>query len=110
MVLIAVFAIGIAASHGAMGELFDLMFASMQGEIDKMFTRDVKPAERASFDAEMKKLRDAIRQNRIPVDRLQPLLRSIREVTADERVTAAETERLTKEIRAINAAPNLKSK
>jgi hypothetical protein len=106
--LLVVFGVGYAVSRGGMGELLELMFASMQGEIDKMFTRDVKPSEKAGFDAEMKTMRDSVRQNRLPLDRLQPLLRSLREVTMDEHVTPAEAERLTNEIRAINRAPTKK--
>ncbi len=85
-----------------MGGLLDLMFGSMQGELDKMFTRDVKASDRAAFDAEMKNMRDALRDNRLPIDRLQPLLRDMREATADERVTPAETQRLTRELRELN--------
>ncbi len=85
-----------------MGELFDLMFSSIQGEVDKMFTGEVKPAEKASFDAEMKTMRDSVRANRVSLDRLQPLLRTLREVTEDERVTPAETERLIREVREVN--------
>ena len=73
-----------------MGEAFDLMFATMQGEIDKLFTKDVKPAEKTAFDAEMKAMRESVRQNRISVDRLQPVLRTLRDVVSDERVTPEE--------------------
>jgi hypothetical protein len=100
--LILVFALGVALSHGLMGELFDLMFATTQGEIDKAFTRDVKPADRATFDAEMKTMRESVRQNRVPAERLQPLLRTLREVILDERVTPAEGQQLIREIREIN--------
>jgi len=51
VVLLIVFGLGIAAQRGLMGEMFELMLASMQGEIDKMFTPDVKPADKATFDA-----------------------------------------------------------
>jgi len=102
ILLIVVFLGGIFASRGGMGKLLDLMFGSMQSEIDKIFTKDVKPAQRAAFDHEMKTMRDSVRQNRLPIDRLQPLLRTLREVTSDSRVTPAETEQLTKEIHAIN--------
>ncbi len=85
-----------------MGEAFDLMFATMQGEIDKLFTKDVKPAEKIAFDAEMKAMRESVRQNRISVDRLQPVLRTLRDVVSDERVTPAETQQLTEEIRELN--------
>jgi hypothetical protein len=100
--LLVVFGLGIALSRGGMGELFDLMFSTMQGEIDKMFTKDVKPADKTAFDAEMKTMRESVRQNRVPVDRLQPLLRTLRDVISDERVTPAETQQLIQEIREIN--------
>lgn len=100
-----VFAAGIALSRGGMGQLLELMFASMQGEVDKMFAGDVKPAEKAAFDAEMKRMRDSVRQNRVPLDRLQPLLRTLREATSDERITSAEAQQLTRELHAINTAP-----
>jgi hypothetical protein len=102
VVLLIVFGLGIAAQRGLMGEMFELMFASMQGEIDKMFTPDVKPADKAAFDAEMKKMREAVRQNRMSMDRLQPLLRAMRDVVSDERVTAPETARLIQELRKVN--------
>ena len=103
IVLLIVLVIGAAmASSGAFGEMFDLVFASMQGEVDKMMGRDVKAADKATFDSEMKTMRDAIRTKRLSVDRVQPLLRSIREVSADERVTAEEVKRLTRELREIN--------
>jgi len=100
--LIIVFGLGIAVSRGGMGELFELMFATMQGETDKMFTADVKQADKAAFDAEMKAMRESVRQNRVSMDRLQPFLRTLRDVSSDERVTPAETQQLTQEIRAIN--------
>ncbi len=80
------------------------MFATMEGEIDKMFTPDVTPNEKAVFGEEMKKMRELVRQNRVPVDRLQPLLRTLREATSDQRVTAAETEQLIREIRDVNSS------
>jgi len=102
IVLMLVFALGAAVSTGALGELLDLMFGSMQGEIDKMFTAEVKPPQKAAFDAEMATMRTAIRANRLSLDGLQPLLRSMRDVSSDEHVTAAETEQLTREIHEIN--------
>jgi len=74
----------------------------MQGEIDKMFTKDVKPADKATFDAEMKTMRESVRLNRMPMQRLQPLLQMLREVVSDERVTPPETARLIEQLRQIN--------
>lgn len=110
VLLVVVFVGGVFAARGGMGQMFDFMFGSMQGEIDKMFTKDVTPAERAAFDNEMKTMRDAVRQNRLPIDRLQPLLRTMRDVTSDEHVTPAEADQLTKEMHQINTAPPPKKK
>jgi len=103
--LLVVFALGVAVSRGMLGPMFELMFATTQGEIDKMFTRDVKPPDRQMFDAEMKKMRKLVRDNRVSMDRLQPLLRMVREDISDERVTPKETQELIDEIRAINRTP-----
>lgn len=102
VVLIVIFAGGVFAVHGGMGQLLDMMFGSMQTEIDKMFTKDVSPAQKAGFEREMKAMRDAVRTNRLRADRLQPLLRTMRDVTSDERVTPAETDQLTKEMHQLN--------
>ena len=110
ILLLMVFALGAAFSSGALGELLEVMFATMQGEIDKMFTPDVNAAQKAAFDAEMKKMRDSIRTNRLTLDRMQPLLRTMREVASDERVTPAEAEQLTREMHEINNAPAPKRK
>lgn len=102
LLLVIVFIGGYAASRGGMGALFDPLLSSMQDEIEKMFTKDVTPVDKAQFEAQMKILRGEIRQNRIPLDRLQPLLRSVREVSSDQRVTPAETEQLIQELREVN--------
>ena len=110
VLLVLVFVGGVFAARGGMGQLFDFMFGSMQGEIDKMFTKEVTPAQKAAFDNEMKTMRDAVRQNRLPIDRLQPLLRTMRDVTSDEHVTPAEADQLTKQMHEINTAPPPKKK
>ena len=93
---------GYLAIHGGMGKLLDMMFGSMQGEVEKMFTKDVSAAQKAAFEQEMKTMRDKVRQNRMPMDRMQPLLRTMRDVTEDEHVTPAETDQLTKEMHELN--------
>lgn len=101
VLLVLVFLTGIALSRGGMGSLLDPILSSIQDEVEKMFTKDVTAAEKAQFEAQMKELRDEVRQNRLSIDRLQPVLRTIREVSSDQRVTPAETEEL---IRALEQA------
>ena len=103
MLLIALVGVAAGVSRGAFSGLFEMVFASMQGEVDKMMAPDVKPQQKAAFDAEMKTMRDSIRASKLKIDRLQPLMKAMREVVTDERVTSPEVERLTRELHAINA-------
>ncbi len=95
---------GSAVSSGAFTELFEFVIASMEGEITKMMATDVKPQPKAVFQAEMKTMRASIRTGRLSMERLQPLMKTIRDVSGDETVTGAEVDRLTREVKAINAA------
>ena len=110
VLILVVFAGGYFAVHGGMGQLMDLMFSSMQGEVEKMFSKDVSASQKTAFANEMKTMRDKVRQNRLPVDRLQPLLQTMRDVTEDEHVTPAEADRLTREMHELNTAPPPKKK
>ena len=105
LLIILLVGIAAAASSGAFAGLFDYMFASMQSEVDKMMTPDVKPPQKAAFDAEMKAMRAGVRDRRLKMDTLQPLMRTMRDVVADERVTPAEVDQLTRELHALNTSP-----
>ena len=105
--LVIVFVGGYFAVHGGMGQLLDFMFGSMQGEVQKMFAKDVTAAQKAAFDREMKTMRDKVRENRLPMDRLQPLLKTMRDVVEDEHVTSAEADQLTREMHQINTVTRL---
>jgi hypothetical protein len=109
LVAIAVlFTAGVLAAGGRGSALFGAMFGMMQDEIHGMYTREVTPAEKAAFDAEMKALRANLTAGKVSMDRLQPLLHAIRDVSTDSRVTPEETKRLTEAAREINrGAPAL---
>ena len=102
VLLIILIAGAAGVSTGAFSGVFELVFASMQGEIDKMMGPDVKPPQKAAFDAEMKKMRASIRNNHLKLDQVQPLMKTLREVSFDEHVSSAEVNRLTREIHQIN--------
>ena len=102
IVLVLLFLGGALAGGGRGGALFAMLFGTMRGEIDGMFTKDVTPAQKTAFDAEIQSLQRNLDQGKISVDKLQPLLRAIREVSADQRVTPQETERVTAAAREVN--------
>lgn len=96
---------GAIAGSGGAGMIFEMMFGAMQDEVDGMFTKDVQPAQKAAFDQEMKALRDRMKGPGVPLDRLQPLLRTIREASSDGHVTPQEADTLTSAVRAVAEAP-----
>lgn len=105
-IVLVVFLLGLAigVSSGAFSGMFDIVFSSMQGEIEKMMTADVKPPQKEAFHAEMKTMRQSVRSGHLKLDRLQPLLRLMRDAVTDERVTAPEVDELTREVHRINAS------
>jgi hypothetical protein len=105
VVIVAMLIMAAGISSGAFGELFEYVFASMEGEIVKMMAPDVKPEQKKAFQAEMKTMRESIRRGKLSMDRLQPLMKSIREASVDEKVTGPEVERLTREVHTINSQP-----
>ena len=105
VVILAMLVVAAGVSSGAFSGLFEFVFASMEGEIVKMTAADVKPDQKKAFQAEMKTMRESIRGGRLSMESLQPLMKSIREVSVDEKVTGAELERITREVRTINAQP-----
>ena len=102
MILI-LFAAGAWAGSGKGGSIFATLFGTMQNEIHDMFTKEVTPAQKAAFDAEMNALRTNLGNGKISIDRLQPLLHSIRDASIDSKITPAEAAQLTKAAHDVNA-------
>jgi hypothetical protein len=86
------------------GNVIDLVFRKMQDEVRNTFTKDVTPAQRAAFDAEMNRLRGGIRSGGVKLDHIQPLMKTISEVSADEKVDHGEADRLIAAVHQANAA------
>jgi hypothetical protein len=102
--MVVLFGAGAVAGSGKGGSLFATLFGTMQDEIDGKFTKDVPPAQKSAFDAEMKTLRGNLANGKVSMDRLQPLLREIRDASMDDKVTAGEAVQLTKAAHDVNAA------
>jgi len=103
LVMLVLFGAGAAAGSGKGGSIFAWMVATMQDEIHGSFTKEVSAAQKAAFDAEMKTLRGNLDQGSVSIDRLQPLLRAIRDASIDSKVTPEEATQLTKAAHDVNA-------
>ena len=103
LAIVVLFIGGALAGGGKGGGIFATLFGTMQSEIHGMFTKDVTPAQKAAFDAEMNALRGNLGAGKVSIDRLQPLLRAIRDASVDNKVTPEETERLTRAAHEVNS-------
>ena len=104
VVLIVVFTAGYLTSHGGAASLMAWVFSQSQSEIVPMYRKDVTAAQKAELDGEMKSLQKNVTAKRISVDRLQVILRDMRDAMLDNVVTPEETNRLIGDFRAANAS------
>ena len=104
LMIVVLFAAGAWAGSGKGGSIFATLFSTMQDEMHDMFTKDVTPAQKAAFDAEMNAMRTNLANGKISIDHLQPLLHSIRDASIDSKITPAEAAQLTKAAHDVNAS------
>jgi hypothetical protein len=104
VVILVLFGAGAVAGSGKGGSIFAWLFATMEDEIHGTFTKDVTPAQKTAFDAEMKTLRGNLAAGKVSIDHLQPLLRAIRDASIDSKVTPDEAANLTKAAHDVNQA------
>ena len=104
LVLILVFAGGACLSRGGIFQLMDFVFGTTMGEIRGMYAKDVTKEQKDVFEKEISAMRKELRAKAIRVERVSPLLETIRKVTADEKITRAEMDTLIAATRKVNAA------
>jgi hypothetical protein len=98
--VIALFAAGTLAPKS--GVILDMLFGTIQDDLAKHFAKDVTAAQKASFAAEMKTMRDAAKNGKLKLDRTQKFLRLATEVDGDEKIDPAEADKLTAAARDVN--------
>ena len=76
--------------------LMDYVVGTSLAELKGMYGHDVAPQQKATFDAEVKQLRDGLRNDKVSLQNLRPFLKLMQTVIGDKKVTAEEVDRLTK--------------
>lgn len=76
------------------GSILDMLFGKIQDDLVQHFSRDVTPAQRASFAAEMRTMRASARNGKLKLDRTQTFLRLASELDSDEKVDHGEIDKL----------------
>jgi hypothetical protein len=84
------------------GSILDMLFGKIQDDLAQHFARDVTPAQRAAFGAEMHTMRSAARDGKLKLDRTQTFLRLATELDSDEKVDHAEADKLIAAVRDVN--------
>jgi hypothetical protein len=98
--VIVLFVAGTFASRS--GSLLDMLFGKIQDDLAQHFSRDVTPAQKASFAAEMQTMRASARNGKLKLDRTQTFLRLATDVDSDEKVNHAEADKLIAAARDVN--------
>lgn len=94
--LVLLFAAAGLLSGERFGGLLDFVIGTSLGELRPMIATDVGAEEKAHFEAEVKAMREGMRDGKVPVARVQPFLRSMQNAIADQKVSKEEIEELTK--------------
>jgi hypothetical protein len=101
-ILVIGFAAGAVVVRTGVGRLMDMLLGTMEGEIVGMYGKDVVPAQRAAFEAEMAKLRANLRAEKVSVAKLDPVMSDLRDASSDKVITPAEIVKLTQTLREAN--------
>ena len=102
LVLILVFAGGAFLSRGGLFQLMDFVFGTTMGEIRGMYAKDVTKEQKDELEKEIAAMRKELRAKSIRVERVSPLLETIRKVTADEKITRAEMDMILAAVKKVN--------
>jgi hypothetical protein len=110
LVLILVFAGGAFLSSGGMVQLMDFVFGTTLGEMRPMYQKDVTEPQKRAFESEIETLRKNMREGKVAIPSLDPIMQAMRRAASDSKVTAAEVDEMTAAAKRINNAAPLKRK
>jgi hypothetical protein len=100
--LICLAAFGFWLASGGMSMFLDMSLGQIATQLREQMQKDVTAAKKSEFEKELESLRENVRTERLPIDRLQPVLREMQTVVDDSKVTADELDRLTTVVRNSN--------
>ena len=110
LVLLIVFAGGTWLAGGGMVDFMDFVFGMSMGEMRPLLTKDVSEAQKQSLEKEIDTLRTNLRERRISIQQLDPMLQAMRRATSDTKVTPAEVDEMTSPARKLNSVKPAKTR
>lgn len=106
--MLLIFGGGWWMATGGITQFMDLMFGLTMGEMRGMYTADVTPAHKETFEKEIDTLRDNLRSGRINVGVLNPVLQAMQKTTKDEKLNPAEIDQIVTAARKASATSKKK--
>ena len=94
--LLILFVSGALLTGPRLNALIDLTLGMTLGELKGMYQKDVTDAQKTSFDAEVKRMRQNLTASKISAKDIQPFLQGVQKAVKDDKVTAAEVDQLTR--------------
>ena len=82
-------------ASGGIVDAMDLMFGMSLGEVRGMYTAEVTPAQKKAMEDAVETLRANLRNGKVPVASLDPVLKTMRNGIADRKMQPDEVEALT---------------
>jgi len=108
LILIVVFAGGAFLAGGGLAQVMDWTFGATMGELRGMYTPEVSAAQKQSLDIEIETMRRNLREEKISVQSVNPVLQAIRRATGDQKVDAKELDSLIAATKKVNAGAGKK--
>ena len=84
------------------GTALEWVFGKLETDMTPHFTKNVTPAQKAEFAAEMKTLRASAKSGKLKLDKTQTFLKLCTEVDSDEKIDPAEADKLIAAVRDVN--------
>lgn len=82
-------------ASGGIVDVMDLTFGMSMGEVRGMYTSDVTPQQKKALEEAVESLRENVRNRKVPVAGLNPVLQTMQKGIADKKMSPAEVEALT---------------
>jgi hypothetical protein len=104
LLLVLIFAGGALVSGPGLSQFMDMALGMSLGEMRGMYAAEVTPARRKSLEAEIEKMREGLRAEKVSITQLQPFMLNLQSAISDRRVTAQEAAVLEESARKIRAS------
>lgn len=106
--LILVFAGGAFMASGGLVQFMDMALGMSMGDVRGMYTAQVSGAQKAELEKSIEDLRSGLREGRVPVTALDPVMQTMRRGIADQKLEPGEVDALAAAARKAAASPGLK--